>query len=67
MLDGDWSSDVCSSDLALFTLLVLPPPYIVPIFMPAERRADQDYANNVLSLYTVASLVAFLVYVSLTA
>jgi predicted permease len=52
---------------ALFTLLVLPPPYIVPIFMPAERRTDQAYANNVLSLYTVASLVAFLAYVSLTA
>ncbi|MCE1174540.1 MAG: hypothetical protein LWW77_08045 [Propionibacteriales bacterium] len=51
---------------ALFTLLVLPPPYIVPIFMPAARRDDQAYANNVLSLYTVASLVAFLIFVSLT-
>lgn len=52
---------------ALFTLMVLPPPYIVPLFMPAERAKDQTYANNVLSLYSLVSVVIFLTYVVLTA
>jgi hypothetical protein len=51
---------------ALFTLMVLPPPYIVPLFMPAERAKDQTYANNVLSLYSLVSVVIFLTYVVLT-
>ncbi|HJE50498.1 MAG TPA: hypothetical protein K8V15_00685 [Tessaracoccus flavescens] len=47
---------------AIFTLLILPPPFIVPIFLPADRRDDMVYANNVLSLHTVVSVVAFIVY-----
>ncbi len=50
---------------ALFTLLVLPPPFIVPLFSPAERAADAEYANNVLSLYSVASVAAFVTYLVL--
>ncbi|AQP43809.1 AEC family transporter [Tessaracoccus flavus] len=53
-------------EAALFTLLILPPPYIVPIFLPKHRAADMTYANNVLSLHTVVSVAAFITYVALT-
>ncbi len=53
-------------EAAVFTLLILPPPFIVPIFLPKEREHDIAYSNNVLSLYTVVSLVALVVYIAVT-
>lgn len=50
---------------AAFTLMVLPPPFIVPLFIPQDRRADLEYTNNVLSLYSVASVAVFVGYVLL--
>lgn len=52
-------------EAALFTLLILPPPFIVPLYIPGDRRADLAYTNNVLSLYTVVSVAAFVGYVAL--
>ncbi|MFW6215479.1 MAG: hypothetical protein ACOC45_05990 [Alkalispirochaetaceae bacterium] len=51
-------------EAAFFTFLILPPPYIVPLFIPKERSGEIAYANNVLSLYTLLSVAAFIVYVS---
>ncbi len=50
---------------AAFTLMVLPPPYIVPLFIPPGRRADLEYCNNVLSLYSLATVAVFVSYVVL--
>ncbi len=50
---------------AVFTLMVLPPPYIVPLFIPQDRRHDLEYTNNVLSLYSLASVAVFVSYVLL--
>lgn len=47
---------------AVFTFVILPPPFIVPLYVPAAARDDLAYSNNVLSLYTVFSIVAFLLY-----
>lgn len=52
---------------AVVTFLVLPPPFIVPLYVPQDRHEDQAYSNNVLSLATVASIAAFLIYVTITA
>lgn len=52
-------------EAAMFTLFVLPPPYIVPLFMPADRAQERVYVNNVLSVYTALSLVIFIVYFAL--
>lgn len=52
-------------EAAFFTFLILPPPYIVPLFIPKERTGEIAYANNVLSLYTLLSVAAFIVYVAL--
>ena len=52
-------------EAAIFTFLVLPPPYIVPLFMRKDQVDDRVYANNVLSVYTVISLAIFIVYFAL--
>ena len=50
---------------ALFTLLILPPPFIIPLYMKQGVKDEQRYVNNVLSLYTLVTIVAFITYVSL--
>ncbi len=49
-------------EVALFTLLVLPPPFIIPLFMRPELLEEKRYVNNVLTLYTVVSIALFTVY-----
>lgn len=50
---------------ALFTMAILPPPFIVPLYVPQNRHEDLAYANMVLSSATVLSVACFLVYVIL--
>ena len=52
-------------EIAVFTLLILPPPFIVPLFMRAGLPDERRYINNVLMLYTVFTIVIFAVYFSL--
>ncbi len=52
-------------EAAVFTLLILPPPFIVPLFIKKEQAEERVYANNVLSVYTVVSLAIFIVYFAL--
>ncbi len=49
-------------EAGLFTLLVLPPPFIIPLYMKAGLPDERRYVNNALTLYTVASIVLFTVY-----
>jgi predicted permease len=49
-------------EAAVFTFFVLPPPYVVPLFMRPDQVDERIYANNVLSVYTVVSLAVFVVY-----
>lgn len=49
-------------EIALFTLLVLPPPFIIPLFMRPELLEEKRYVNNVLTLYTVVSIFLFAGY-----
>ena len=49
-------------EVALFTLLILPPPFIIPLFMKPELLEEKRYVNNVLTLYTVVSIVLFAGY-----
>ena len=53
------------SQAALFTLFILPPPFIVPLYMRAGMDGQRRYVNNVLSLYTLISTVIFIVYMVL--
>lgn len=52
---------------ALFTMLILPPPFIVPLYIPDNlARDEKEYINNVLTLHTVVSISVFLLYFALT-
>ena len=52
---------------ALFTLLVLPPPFILPLYLPDDLAQDErEYINNVLTIHSVVSIVVFLLYFALT-
>ena len=42
-------------EAGLFTLLALPPPFIIPLYMKAGLPDERRYVNNVLTLYTVVS------------
>jgi len=52
-------------ETAVFTLLILPPPFIIPLFMRQDLPDEKRYVNNVLMLYTVVSVAVFVVYVVL--
>jgi predicted permease len=49
-------------EAALFTLFILPPPFIVPLYMRPGLAEERRYINNVLTLYTVVSIAIFAVY-----
>ena len=51
-------------EAGLFTMLILPPPFIIPLFMRPEDREERRYVNNVLTINTVASLIAFAAYLA---
>ncbi|GAA4891889.1 auxin efflux carrier [Tessaracoccus lubricantis] len=61
---GQWLGLGPAVQAAVFMLLILPPPFIVPIFLPAHRADEVAYSNNVLSLYTLVSVAAFVTYVA---
>lgn len=52
-------------EIALFTLFILPSPFIIPLFMKKGGTKEREYINNVLALQTVISVVIFSVYVIL--
>lgn len=60
---GAWLGLGAPVQAALFMLFILPPPFIVPLFLPARRGGEITFANNVLSLYTLLSIVAFIGHV----
>jgi len=47
---------------ALFTLFILPPPFIIPIYIPQHYKKERLYVNNLLTSYTVISVIVFMVY-----
>lgn len=50
-------------EVALFTLFILPPPFIVPLYVRQDITADEKrYINNVLTLHAVISIAVYIVY-----
>lgn len=47
-------------EVAVFTLLILPPPFIVPLYARPDLPHEQRYINNVLTLHTIASIAVFI-------
>lgn len=44
---------------AVLTMAVLPPPFVIPLYMSADAGDERDYVADTLSLATVVTLVAF--------
>ena len=50
-------------EAGLFTLLILPPPFIVPLYAPSNLGNDEkQYINNVLTIHTMISVAVFIIY-----
>ena len=49
-------------EMALFVLLLLPPPFIIPLFMRKDDIEEKRYVNNTLELYSLVSIAIFAVY-----
>jgi len=49
---------------AMFTLLILPPPFILPLYMKDDVPDERRYVNNTLSLYALVSILVFIVYLT---
>jgi malate permease and related proteins len=50
-------------EAALFTLLILPPPFIVPLYARSDLDAEErQYINNVLTLHSIVSVTLFVIY-----
>lgn len=50
-------------EIALFTLLVLPPPFIIPLYARSDLDMEErQHINNVLTIHTIVSVFVFLVY-----
>jgi len=45
-------------EYAVFTMFMLPPPFVISIYMKQEDRANLNYVVNTLSLSTVISVLA---------
>jgi hypothetical protein len=51
---------------ALFTVMILPPPFIIPLYIRQDDLAHLRYANNTLTMHTVFTICIFVVYLVLT-
>ncbi len=48
-------------EMALLTMFLLPPPFVISIYMKQEDREELDYVNNTLSLSTVVSVAVLII------
>jgi len=46
---------------AFITFLILPPPFIIPIFLPKSAVEQNRFLNNAIVLHTIISLVLYAV------
>ena len=51
--------------VAFFSLMILPPSFIIPVFLQTASDSDKAYVTNVLAVSTVVTLVIFSIYLGL--
>jgi predicted permease len=52
-------------EAALFTLFILPPPFILTLFMPQNHEDEIHSVNNTLTLHTIVTIIIFIIYYAL--
>lgn len=46
---------------AVITMVILPPPFVIPLYMKNATNEESTYVVNTLSLFTLITLIAFVV------
>ncbi|MGI6049608.1 MAG: permease [Clostridiaceae bacterium] len=49
--------------IALYTMFLLPPPFVIPIYMDEKEEENKQFILNTLSISTILSLVAFIILI----
>jgi malate permease and related proteins len=44
---------------AFITFLLLPPPFIIPVFLGEKLQKESEFYNNLLVLYTIITLIVY--------
>ena len=52
-------------EAALFTMLILPPPFILTLFIKPDQAEDIHRIDNTLTLHTLISILVFIFYFAL--
>jgi predicted permease len=52
-------------EAAVFTLLILPPPFILTLFMKQDLEDEIHSVDNTLTLHTIVSIIVFIIYYAL--
>lgn len=47
-------------EIALYTLFMLPPPFVIPIYMSGRKAQDKQLILNTISMHIILTLVAFM-------
>ena len=53
-----------SFQLAVYTMFLLPPPFVIPIYMGDTAERQKPMILNTISLHVLCSLAAFVILVS---
>lgn len=49
--------------IALYTMFLLPPPFVIPIYMTSPKEEHKQFILNTISVHIVLSLIAFVVMI----
>jgi predicted permease len=61
-LIAGWLNLDSSFQAAFFTMMILPPPFILTLFMDQKLVEERHSIDNTLTLHTLASIAVFIVY-----
>jgi predicted permease len=50
---------------AWITFFILPPPYIIPIYVPESHKKENNFLSNTIMLYTLTSLTVYIAFLFL--
>ncbi|MCO6453320.1 MAG: hypothetical protein J5I90_21235 [Caldilineales bacterium] len=59
LIMGNWLGLDPVFQAAALTMVILPPPFVIPLFMSNSDGDDTDYVLNTLTLATLVTLVAY--------
>lgn len=54
-----------SFQLAVYTMFLLPPPFVIPIYMGEQAQMQKPLILNTISLHVICTLAAFVILVSI--